>query len=255
MADTCNRGITNTDKSILSKIWAGLTAAIAAYNTGQAIVFADRQYDMAKTYLKISQWWDNYKKGNFDPVEDQEINEALALKEETPQYDVQMGRAQTAGRIRFKNAVNKAVQCTSEYCTGLRGQLLRDTIAQQATAITVLNGLGYRNERSFIEARSDVRWKRMTATAMRGRGMQANALSHSQLAYGIYGDLGSQAGKGAAGAASLAGYLWNRNDTIYPTLMRVDGSNQQQTNGPDPNAQNTTSMYKNDPNGGPSVAI
>lgn len=243
--DGCNYGITDTDKSLLATIWSGLTAAIAAYNTGQAIYFADKQYDMAKTYLKISQWWDDYKKTYFDPVEDQEINEAMALKEEPLFFNTQAGRAQTAGRIRFKNAVNKAVQCTSEYCTGLRGQLLRDQLAQEATALTALAALGYRNERAFGETRSEVRWKRMLQTAARGREMQATAVSHSQLAMGIYGDLGGQAGKSAVGAASLAGYLWNRNDTIYPTTMLY--TNNPQTMTPNPAVQ-TTSGGIADPN-------
>ena len=216
----CNLGVSSGDRSTQALLWSVLMAAASAYNTGQAINFANKQYDMAKQYLKISQWWNNYKRTYFDPVEDQELSEALALTEETPYYDIARGRAQTAGRIRFKNAVNKAVQCTSEYCTGLRGALLRDTLAQEATTVASLANFGYRQERSYIESRGDVRWKRMVATASRGRGMQAQAVSQSQLAYGIYGSLGEAAGKGASGAAALGGYFWNREDTIYPTLMR-----------------------------------
>lgn len=248
----CNLGVSSGDRSLQATLWSVLMAAAAAYNTGQAINFANKQYDMAKNYLKISQWWNNYKRTYFDPVEDQELAEALALKEETPNYDIARGRAQTAGRIRFKNAVNKAVQCTSEYCTGLRGILLRDTLAQEATTITALANFGYRQERAWKEARSDVRWKRMLATASRGRGMQANAVSHAQLAYGIYGSLGEAAGKGAAGAASLGGYFWNRNNTIYPTLLRSTGNGtpqpeQTSDNTPPSTGQesNMTSMYDN----------
>ena len=219
-ATACNLGVSSTDRTMQATLWTILMSAAAAYNTGQAIHFANKQYDMAKQYLKIAQWWNSYKQNYFDPVEDQELNEALGLTNETPYYDIARGRAQTAGRIRFKNAVNKAVQCTSEYCTGLRGALLRDTLAQEATTVASLANFGYRQERSYIESRGDVRWKRMVATASRGRGMQAQAVSQSQLAYGIYGSLGEAAGKGASGAAALGGYFWNREDTIYPTLMR-----------------------------------
>lgn len=221
---SCNLGVSSNDRTLQASMWSALMAAAAAYNTGQAINFANKQYSMAKDYLKISQWWNDYKRTYFDPVEDQELDEAMKLTEEDPYYDVARGRAQNAGRIRFKNAVNKAVQCTSEYCTGLRGILLRDTLAQEATTVAALANFGYRQERAYIEARSDVRWKRMLATASRGRGMKADAVSHAQLAYGIYGSLGEAAGKGAAGAASLGGYFWNRNDTIYPTLLRSTGN-------------------------------
>ena len=223
---SCNSGITNAGKQSLSKLWSILTAGLAAYNTGQAIYFATQQYDIASDYLKIAKWWHDYKRTYFDPVEDQEINEALALQEEPIYPDVQEGRAMTAGRIRFKNAVNKAVQCTSEYCTGLRQQLLRDTLAQEAVTMAALYGTGYRNERAHKEARSDVRWKRMINTAARGRDMQANAVSMAQLSFGIFGDLGSSASKSAVGAATLSGYLWNHNTTIYPTTLKGTATQQ-----------------------------
>lgn len=248
---SCNLGVSSGDRTNQAILWSVLMGAAATYNTGQAINFANKQYSMAKDYLKISQWWNDYKRTYFDPVEDQELDEAMKLTEETPYYDVAKGRAQTAGRIRFKNAVNKAVQCTSEYCTGLRGVLLRDTLAQEAMTVAALSNFGYRHERAYIESRSDVRWKRMLATASRGRGMQATAVSQSQLAFGIYGSLGEAAGKGAAGAASLGGYFWNRNDTIYPTLLRStdNGSGapmpvQTNSNTTAPTGQsNSTSMY------------
>ncbi len=248
----CNLGVSSGDRTTQAALWTVLMGAAAAYNTGQAINFANKQYDLAKDYLKISQWWNDYKKTYFDPVEDQELDETMKLEEETPYYDIARGRAQTAGHIRFKNAVNKAVQCTSEYCTGLRGILLRDTLAQEATTVAALANFGYRQERAYIEARSDVRWKRMIATASRGRGMQANAVSQAGLAYGIYGSLGEAAGKGAAGAASLGGYFWNRNNTIYPTLLRSTGNGapapaQTNSDEPQPTGQTsiTTSGYDN----------
>jgi len=221
-AMNCTKGVDNTDKSILAALWEGLTAGIAAYNTGQAIDFALKQYDIAKDYLRISEWWNDYYKTNFAPLENQEILEALGLSEPTPKYDVQIGRAQTAGRIKFKNSINKNVQCTSEYCSGLRQQILYDTIVQEAQTVAVTAGLGYRNERAEMEKRSDVRWKRMINTVQRGRGLQADAVNSAGLAYGIYGNLGQQAAKGAEGAAMAAGYLFNRNDTHYATLMRAD---------------------------------
>lgn len=217
---TCNncKGLDDADKGVLSYLWLGLTAAATTYNTVQAVDFALKQYKIAKSYANISKWWLNYHKTYFRPVEDQEIAEALALKEETPYYDVAMGRAQVAGRIKFKGLAEKNAQCTSEYCTGLRGVILRDYVQQEAVTVTALAGLGYRNERAYVESRSDVRWKRLIATASRGRDMQAKAINGAQLAFGIYGSLGSQAGASAAGAASMFGYEWNRRDTIYPTL-------------------------------------
>lgn len=228
----CNYGITNAGKGVLGALWEGLTLAVAGFNTYQAVDFAQRQYKLAKMYLDISHWWDNYHKSAFQPVEGQEFSEAMALKEVSPLYDVQRGRAQTAGRIKFKGAADKAVQCTSEYCTGLRARLLRDFTEQEASAVAALTGLGYRNERAYAESRSDVRWKRMINTAARGRGLPAEAVSSAQLAFGIYGDLGQQAANAAAGAAASFGYLRNRRDTYIPQQVRAQPVQPQ----PDPQA-------------------
>lgn len=226
-AGSCNHGLTDYDKSTLSLLWDIVPAVIAAYNTGQAIHFGTKQYEIAKDYLKISQWWRSYYNNFFVPLEDQELSEAMELQETTPYYDTMRGRAQTAGRLKFKNAVNTAVQCTSEYCTGLRQQLLFDVLDQESRALNSLAGLGYRNERAYYESRSDIRWKRMINTAARGRDLQSQAINSAQLAYGIYGSLGEQVSKGAEGAASAFGYFHYRNDPRYPTLMTIQQASQQ----------------------------
>ena len=64
----------------------------------------------------------------------------------------------------------------------------------------------------------------MLGTVHRGRDMQATAINSAQLAFGIYGELGQQAAKGAEGAISAYAYMHNRNDTYYPGLMRSTGA-------------------------------
>lgn len=241
VATDCPNGVTDAGRSWQAALWAGLSGVIAAYNTGQAIKFADKQHEIAKQYLKIAEWMLDYHKSAYRPVEDQELAEAMALKEEDPIYDVQRGRAQVAARIQAKGQADKQVQCTSEYCTGLRAVLLRDALAREATTVAALSELGYRNERAHIEARSDVRWQKMVNTAQRGRDMQANAVSYGQFAFGIFGDLGTQAAQGAAGAAGAFGYWRNRRETLYPTTYRIDPI-QQAMQGTQPQTQQGTYM-------------
>ena len=82
-AGSCNHGLTDFDKSTLSLLWDIVPAVIAAYNTVQAINFSQKQYEIAKDYLKISQWWRDYYNNFFRPLEDQELylNEALEVFE------------------------------------------------------------------------------------------------------------------------------------------------------------------------------
>jgi len=224
LGSCCSPGIDNSGKSELSLLWDIIPAVVTAYNTEEAIKFAMRQHEIAKEYLRISEWWRSYYNNYFRPVEDVELAESLLSTEETPFYDTMRGRAQTTGRIMFKNAAVKAAQCTSEYCTGLRQQIVFDTIDKEARTIDMLTGVGYRNERAYIESRSDVRWQRMLGTVQRGRDMQSTAVNSAQLAFGIYGELGQQAAKGAEGAISAYAYMHNRNDTYYPGLMRSTGA-------------------------------
>lgn len=216
----CNTGDSDTGLSAAALLMEAAVIAVAGYQTAVAIDLADKQYDIAKQYLDIAKWWRNYYNSAYRPVEDQELKEAWALEEEKPQYDVAIGRTRTFGRLQFRGLAEKSIQCTSEYCTGLREALLKDVMTSEATALAALSNLGYRNERAYVEARNDERWERLLATVRRGRNMIAGNIQFSQLSFGIFGDLGKQAAQGAAGAVRYLGYRWNRNETEYPTLMR-----------------------------------
>lgn len=232
MFGICNSGISNMEKVSMGSIWATLSTAVAAYNTGQAIYFADKQYEIAKDNLNMSKWWRNFDKYYYEPVENQEITESYALQEEPPLYDTSEGRSQVAARIKYKGYANSQMQCTSEYCTGLRQKLMRNALADEARAVVDTATIGYRNERAFVETRSDIRWQRLIATVARGRGIAATAPSFQKLSIGIYGNMFNDAVQAGAGAWAAAGYWNNRNETEYPTLMRTIPNNQSQGKGP-----------------------
>jgi hypothetical protein len=241
MFGICNSGISNFEKASMAGIWAALSTAVAAYNTGQAIYFADKQYEIAKDNLNMSKWWRTYDQYFFEPVENQELTESYALGEEPPLYDIAEGRSQVAARIKYKGYANAKMQCTSEYCTGLRQKLLRDALADEARTVVDTATIGYRNERAFVETRSDVRWKRLMGTVARGRGMAAQAPSFQRLSTGIYGHMFNDAVASGAGAWSAAGYWMNRNYIGEATFKRTV---------PDPNASPNGPRFTVDPQTG-----
>ena len=217
---SCRHGQSDTNKQTAASLMEAAAIAVALLNTGAATKIAADQYDIAKQYLDIAKWWRNYYNSTYRPYEDKLLAEAWALQEIDPIYDTIAGTTRTYVRLQFKSLAEKSIQCTSEYCTGLREALLKDVVNSEATALAALSNLGYRNERAYVEARNDVRWKRREAMLNLGRDMIANNIQFSQLAYGIFGDLGKQAGLGAAGAVRYLGYSWNKNETQYPTLKR-----------------------------------
>lgn len=219
----CNHGQTNLGKDAVGTLMDAATVAVATINTAAAIKIADKQYDIAKQYLDIAKWWRNYYNSTYKPWEDVELSEAWAIQETTPLYDAAIGQAKTYGRMRFKGVADKRLQCTSEYCTGLRAALLKDIMAEEADTLASMASLGYRNERAYVEARNDVRWQRRAETVKRGRDMIAGNIQFSKLSFGIFGNLGAQAGVAAGGALRAYSYFQERRETEYPGVYLEGG--------------------------------
>lgn len=210
-------GVTDEGLDIFGGLLAGAAVLSAGYNAYRAVELATKEWAMADKYWRIAQNWLDYYRDYFAPVEDQEVNEAMNLQKDEPDYETARGRARAVAWLQFKDVLRQGVRCTSRYCTGLRQDMLADMSAAQADAVAMADGLGYRNERAYIEARDDVRFKKMLETAKRGRDMVADNVSLATAAAGIYGDLFNQAWQGLTGAGQYLGYYGSRNQTMYPT--------------------------------------
>lgn len=208
-----------TDESIdwLGALLAAASVASAGYNTYRAVDLATKEWFMADRYWRIADHWLDLYKDYYAPVEDQELRETRELPVEEPDYETARGRARAVAWIQFKDVIRSAIKCTSRYCTGLREDMLLDLTAAQANAVALADGLGYRNERAYVEARNGVRFERMMGTARRGRNMVSGSSSMASAAAGIYGSLFDQAWEGLVGAGTYLGYYTTRNQTTYPT--------------------------------------
>lgn len=215
----CNKehGTTTEEKKYFGYLLSAAAIASAAVNAAKAVELATKEYDMAIKYWNISRKWLNYYKDYFAPVEDQELEEARNIPIEQPLYEVARGRARVAAMMQFRDMAQKSMRCMSVYCTGLRQDMLMEISDAQADAISLADGLGYRNERAYVENRNDVRFEKMFNTAKRGRDMVADNVSAAKSAANIYGDLYDQAWNGLTGAGQYLGYWSNRNETAYPT--------------------------------------
>lgn len=216
--ESCRHGQTDSGKNAVGTIMELAALAVAGINTAAAITMANQQYEIAKDYLDIAEWWRDWYNTVYKPWEDKELEEIWNLEEETPEYDITIGRTRTYARMEFKGMDYQGIRCTSEYCTGLRGALLKDAFVAEATATAALSNLGWQNEKAWVEARNDLRWKKILSVANRGRDMIADNVQFTQLAFGIFGDLGKQAGASIGGAIGYLGYSRNRNETKYPGL-------------------------------------
>ena len=215
----CNpvHGTNDQQHSLFANLLTAAAIGSAAFNAAKAVELAGKEWEMAKKYWRISKNWLDYYNDNFAPGEDQELDEAMNLTEEPPGYEAAQGRARTSAMLEFRGLLRKAVRCTSKYCTGLRRDMLLEIMPAQANALAMAEGLGYRNERAYLEARDDVRFSKQLNTAKRGRDIVADNVSLAKTSAGIYGSLFNQAWDGLAGAGQYLGYYAERNQPSYPT--------------------------------------
>lgn len=218
----CNqkRGVSDNGRSWFGNILAAASVAAAGYNAYKAYEIAEQEWRMAKKYWQIAKNWLDYYKDWFASVEDQELSEAMSIDkmELTPDNVLTArGRARVAAYLEYRGLLKSAIRCTSRYCAGLRADMLADLAAAQADAVSMADGLGYRNERAYVEARNDVRFEKMLNTAKRGRDMVADNVALTRNAAGIYGDMFEQTWAGLTGAGQYLGYWSSRNETQYPT--------------------------------------
>ncbi len=221
--DECakERGINDEGRTLFANLLTAAAIGSAAYNTARAVQIAMDEWEMAKKYWKIARNWLDYYQDSFAPIEDQELAEARNLSIEEPDYDIARGRTRVVAWLQYKGVLEKTMRCTSRYCTGLRMDMLGDLAAAQGAAVALADGLGYRNERAYVEARNDIRFEKMLNTAKRGRNMVADNVSLAKTSAGIYGSAWNQAWEGLSGAGYFLGYQANRNPTAYPTTYAV----------------------------------
>lgn len=200
---------------------AGAVAA-AITNAERMLNIAQREYNLAKKYYNLANNWLNHYKNLYAPVEAEEAQEAADLEHEEPLYSVAEGRARVAAAVEFRGMIGRNIRCLSSYCTGMRADKVMEIVAAQSDALTMAEGLGYRNERAYVETRDDVRFNKILNTIRRGRDMVASNVSFAKAAANIYGDLADQAWRGLEGAGQFLGYKSSRMDTHYPMTMMTN---------------------------------
>lgn len=189
--------------------------------------FIDDELEMMRRYYDLAKEWQDIYNRIYKPGEDEEAEEAFALENVEPEYEIARGRARTAVWLQFKGVVDKATRCLSMYCTGLRSDLVSELSSAQGAAVAAADGLGYRNERAYVEARNEEIWNRKFNVVKRGRNLMADNVSLAKATNGIYGDMAQQAWVGMQGAGEFTGYFLNRIEPAHPTLY-VKGKAQYQ---------------------------
>lgn len=211
--------VDDTARMVFGALLSAASIAAAAYNTYRAVSIAMDEYELACRYWYLAEAWLNLYQDLYAPVEDVEIDEAMNIEKTSADYDPARGRARALAFLQFKGKLNPAIRATSRYCTGKREDIITQFSMAAHAAVALADGLGYRNERAYMETRNEIRFKKLLATAKRGRNMVANNVSFAASAAGIYGKLADQAWEGITGAGYGIGYLTNRHELSIPRTM------------------------------------
>lgn len=235
MADVL--GITDDGIGWAANVARLAAVAVAVVNTVAAIQMAEKQEELAKDYLNISKEQNQYYYDVYVPCENAELEEACNAALYTMHTDAQVGRMLNTVRHQFAGHPEKEVECISRYCTGKQAAIMKDMLLAEASALATAGNLGRRYEEQYAEAQDDLRWARRSQALARGRDMMAQAVEFSGFAYGLFGRLGDQAAKGAAGAVKYLGYAQSRNDTLYPSRPQQERQRQASISYPLPNPE------------------
>lgn len=217
-------GVSDSGLGTAATIAQAAAVAVAGYQVNAAISIAEKQEQLAKGYLAISQEENNYYYNTYAPCEDTELEEACSAVTEPMHIDSSTGRYIASIRHQYVGKTEKELACNSRYCTGRAAAIIRDNAMQEAAAAATAANMARRYEEALYEARDDLRWNRRAQALNRGRDMMAQALTFSGISYGIFGELGQQAAYGAAGAIGYLGYSQTRRPTVYPQMQSIQRS-------------------------------
>lgn len=221
----CNpvRGVNDESRTLFGSILSAAAILAAAYNSKKAIELAIQEWELATRYWRLAKNWMDYYSNVYAPVEDQEVAEAIALQPEKPYYDTMRGRARVGAYIATKSLFAAKKQCLPKYLTGKKGTEAMKLFSMQANAVAAADGMGYRHERAYIEARDDVRFEKQLNVAKRGRNMVAGNISFAKTAAGIYGSLYDQTWSNLQNSGLYLGYENYRQVTAYPQTLMSSG--------------------------------
>lgn len=220
MATVKQKGVSDTGINWAANIARLAAVAVATTNTLAAIEMASLQEEIASGYLGIAKEQNDLYFNLYAPCELAEITEACNAEICTPAYDLHIGRMLAAARLQSIGQPQKELRCISRYCTGKQAAIIKDSLVAQAGALSTVANLGHRYATEYCDVQDDLRWARRVNALNRGRDMVSQAISFSGLAMGLFGRLGEQAAKGAAGAIGYLAYSGARRPTVYPSKAR-----------------------------------
>lgn len=193
-----------------------LAAEVAIYSSIIALnTYVNNQnYRIARAYtdLSIDKW--NRFKNAYAALEIKMLNETANTPEPTVPYGDAKTRAVNASSYAFSSAKSSMTSYAKRYALCMDDSL--DLSRAQALMRDDTINFNYRDAENFTEYKSDERWNRRSAILNLGRNNYEVSFNYAKHASAAFGDLSNAVAGIGNGLSGLLGYMFNRNQTVYP---------------------------------------
>ena len=195
---------------------AKLAAEVAIYSSVIALntYVQNQNYKIARAYTDISlDKWNRFKNA-YAALEKKMLNETANTPEPTIPYSEANTRAVNASSFAFSSAKSSMTSYAKRYALCMDDSL--DLSRAQALMRDDTINFNYRDAENFTEYKSDKRWNRRSAILNLGRNNYEVSFNYAKHASAAFGDLSNAVAGIGNGLSGLLGYMFNRNQTVYP---------------------------------------
>lgn len=195
---------------------AMLAAQVAIYSSIIALntYVQSQNYKIARAYADISIDKHNRFKNAYANLEKKLLAEASNTPEPVVPYSDAKTRGINATNFSFGSAKSELASYAKKYALCMDDTY--DYSKSQALMRDDNINFNYRDEEIYTNRRSDKRWNRRSDILNLGRNNHATAYSYAKNASSAFGDFANAIQGIGNGISGLLGYMFNRNETIYP---------------------------------------
>ena len=195
---------------------AMLVAQVAIYSSIIALntYVQNQNYKIARAYADISIDKHNRFKNAYANLEKKLLAEASNTHEPVVPYSEAKARGVNATNFSFGSAKSELTSYAKKYALCIDDTY--DYSKSQALMRDDNINFNYRDEETYTNRRSDKRWNRRSDILNLGRNNHATAYSYAKNASSAFGDFANAVQGIGNGISGLLGYMFNRNETIYP---------------------------------------
>lgn len=226
-------GETNDGRSFFEWTLRVAALAVAVKNTEAAYKIAKDQKSIADSYQRVAERLREYYKTTYKPYEDQELKEAMAMKPYEKAYNTSAGRMSVTGLNGLMDSYREAIVCAPRYCTGNASAMLMDIQKDTDRVLTAMKIRGVRAEDARWLAMEERRHSFINKALNRGRDILSTASTFGDVSSGIFGKIGGDAARGAAGAMKFLGYSFARREIEDRPVMSRRFEYDPRTEGPE----------------------